>query len=476
MKTVFISLDHGLGLAYFLQTDLTHRLLERKDLRIVFLVQDAFLPMVKKDFSDLNVIFEPMREAQAVQYSKQHLAGVQELFDYLRGSVLSPRVLLTYVDTHRQRKEYEAEGRRKSILKALRPVIKILRWSQLARRIFRRATYLLFTPHIYDDLFDHYQPDLIISNTAGWRLDQYLLREANRRGIRCATVIVGWDNPSSNGLPGAYVEDVNVWSEIHRKEMIDGVDWSPEHIHVGGMPLYDGYINHQWDIPRDEYFKMHQLDPNKSLIAYAATALSISPNLHIVKALAELVSSPALEKPAQLLVRLHPNHFKPMPHYRQECEAIIQLAKQYPDVHVVEPREVAGGLERYSGEDFPEKASMLTYCDVLVTIYSTMVVEAALHDKPFISACIDSPEGWADKYWIPLSKVPSWPTASRVNKMKAGATVFTAGELADALNRYLKDPSLDACERHEFIKSELTYFNGEATRVTADYLLSLIGD
>ncbi len=34
-----------------------------------------------------------------------------------------------------------------------------------------------------------------------------------------------------------------------------------------------------------------------------------------------------------------------------------------------------GDLERYAGEDYPEKASMMAHCDVLVTLYSTMVVE-----------------------------------------------------------------------------------------------------
>jgi hypothetical protein len=476
LKTIFIVLDHGLALAYFLQTGLTRMLLERKDIRLVFLVQDSVLALIKKEYEHLDVTFESMRENQVHQYIASHMAGTQELIDHVRWSTLSPRIPLTYVDTSRRRKEYEAKGRRKQVLLALRPVITVLRKSRAARQVLRRSMNLFFTPHIYDDLFERYQPDLVISNTAGWRLDTYLLREANRRGIRTATVIVGWDNPSSQGLPGAFIEYANVWSEVHRWELVDGVDWPEDKINIGGMPLYDGYINHQWVIPREEYFKMYGLDPGKRLIAYAATALSISPNYHIVKALVDLVSSSALEEPAQLLIRLHPNHFKPLPHYREECEKIIELASHYPSVHVVEPKEVAGGLERYSGEDFPEKASMLTHCDVLVTIYSTMVVEAALHDKPFISVCIDSPEGWKDKFWIPLSQVPSWPTAARVNKMKAGATVFTIPELAQALNRYLKDPTLDSCQRREFIQSELTYLNGEATRKTADFLLSLVSE
>jgi hypothetical protein len=473
MKTIFIVMDHGLALAYFLQTELTNKLLE-KDVRIVFLVQDAVLPMIKNNIAHPNVVVESMRDKQAARYMGRYHAGAQELFDYVRRTSASRRIPLTYVDTHRQRKEYEAMGRRKQVLLALRPVVMAMRRSRVVRETFRRTLQVLFTPHIYDDLFDQYKPDLIISNTAGWRLDQYLLREANRRGIKTATVIIGWDNPSSQGMPGAFVDYAVVWSEVHKWEMTAGVDWPARKVFVGGMPLYDGYVSGKWVMPREEYFRMHGLDPEKKLVAFAATALSISPNLHIVQALIDVISSQSLDVPAQLLIRLHPNHFKPFPHYREECAQIIELANHYPDVHVVEPKEVPGGLERYSGEDFPEKASMLAHCDVLATVYSTMVVEAALHGKPFISVCIDTPKGWDGKFWIPLHEVPGWPTAARVNKAHAGRTVFTVEELRQALNVYLTDPQCEAEERRKFVKDELTYLNGEATQRTADYLLSLL--
>lgn len=473
MKTIFIVLDHGLGLAYFLETELTRKLLDA-GVRIVFLVQDAVLPQVKDSLQHPNVIFESMRDTQVLDYQKANHPGIQELFDYVRRASADTSIPLTYVDTHRQRKEYEARGRRRTVLKLLRPLIWLLRRSKLARRLFRKTLAALFTPHLYDDLFDRYRPSLVISDTAGWRLDQYLLREAVRRGIPTSTVIIGWDNPSSQGLPGADVDTVNVWSEVHRWEMTAGVDWPPDKVHVGGMPLYDGYISRKWVVPREEYFRQHNLDPNKKLVAFAATALSISPNLHIIEVLAEMIANQELAEPAQLLIRLHPNHFKPMPHYRAECAEILKLAQRCPDVHVVEPKEVPGGLERYSGEDFPEKASMLAHCDVLVTIYSTMVVEATLHDKPIISVCINSPEGWKDKFWIPLEQVPGWPTAARVNKAQAGKTVMTAEELKQALNEYLLHPEREAAERRKFVQDELTYLNGESTQKTADFLLSLL--
>jgi CDP-glycerol glycerophosphotransferase (TagB/SpsB family) len=286
--------------------------------------------------------------------------------------------------------------------------------------------------------------------------------------------VIGWDNPVSHGIPGARVDYVNVWSKIHVHELSAGLDWPEDRLHIGGMPLYDGYIKDSWLMPRDEYFKEHGLDPDKKLIAYVATALSISPNFHNVEVLINIIKEKRLSEPAQLLIRLHPNHFKPQKHYQEEREKILYAVKDCPDVHVVAPKAVGGGVPRYSGEDFPEKASMLAYCDALVTIYSTMVLEAAIKDRPLISCCIDAETGWPDNFWIPLHEIPTLPTATRVENVKAAVNVFTQEELIKALDAYLKHPELDRENRSNFVKQELTYINGEATRKTADYLLSLL--
>jgi hypothetical protein len=306
-------------------------------------------------------------------------------------------------------------------------------------------------------------------------LDRYLLREVNRRGIKTATAIVGWDNPSSNGLVGASVDYVNVWSKIHAWEMNVGLDWPMEKIHVGGMPLYDNYLSGKWVISRQDYYKAHNLDPKKKLVVFVATAMNITPNLHLVELLAEIVSTGKLSQPAQLLVRLHPNHFRPILHYEEEREAIYEVARRYPDVHVVAPQALAGDLPRYSGEDFEEKGSMLAHADVVVTIYSTMVVEATIHGKPVISACINTPTGWKDHYWIPLSEVPTWPTAARVDELGASRVAFTPEQMTAALNLYLDDPQVDAENRRRFVEQELTFLKaGEATRETAAFFLSLV--
>ena len=108
---------------------------------------------------------------------------------------------------------------------------------------------------------------------------------------------------------------------------------------------------------------------------------------HMFEALAKLVSSGKLAEPAQLLIRLHPSHFQDKPKiFVDERERIFELEKKYPHVHVVKPIALGGSLGYYGGEDMDEKSSMMAHSDVLVTVYSTMVVETAVHDTPIVAA------------------------------------------------------------------------------------------
>jgi hypothetical protein len=146
------------------------------------------------------------------------------------------------------------EGRRRRLLMPLaRIFLAVLRRSRRARQWVVEAQNR-FTPTIYRDLYDQYKPDLVVASTYGWRLDRYVLREAVRRGIETAAVIVGWDNPSSYGLGSTQVKWVSCWSEVQKQELELGSGWPAEHIHIGGIPSYDGYYRGEWLLEREAYF------------------------------------------------------------------------------------------------------------------------------------------------------------------------------------------------------------------------------
>lgn len=288
------------------------------------------------------------------------------------------------------------------------------------------------------------------------------------------TVIVGWDNPSSYAIPGADVQWATCWSEVQKQELMLGSDWRPETVNIGGMPSYDGYLRKTWQMDRAKYFRLHSLDPNRKLISYASSFVHFAPNYPNIEALARLVSSDALREPAQLLIRLHPSHFQDRPRiFAEERDRIQGLERQFQHVHVVRPVPLGGSLGYYGGEDMDEKSSMMAHSDVVVTVYSTMLVETAVHDTPMVAAVIDRPGGWnvPRKYSLSLKDIGNWPTHKRFREARAGRVARDVDELRETINLYLANPDLDRSERQSFAAQEITFLDGSAGQRTAEYIL-----
>jgi hypothetical protein len=473
-KRIFISADHGLAIVYFLQSDVLAALL-KSGVEVVLLTDDSLKEQIERRFGQPGLVVEGLRFKQARQYFESRSHSVQHWLHFLRWMGGSNRVNTTAMDGHMRQMGVEASKRGKQIMPFIRLATAVLRRSKLARRALAQAQ-ARFTPSIYGDLFEKYQPQLVIASTPGWRLDRYLLREAARRSVPTAAVIVGWDNPSSYRLPGAKVDAITCWSEIQKRELVEGSDWLPGQVNIGGIPSYDGYFRGEWQMTRKAYFALHGLDPHRKLLSYACSFVTFSPNYQNIEALARLVHSNNLAEPCQLLIRLHPNHFMPGSLYEQEAQKVRELVRQMDHVHLVEPVPLGGELGHYSGEDMPEKASMMAHSDIFVTVYSTMVVETAIHERPIVALCIDAPGGWntPGKFSLSLSEIGEWPTHQRFRWAGAGRVAFDEQQLCEALNHYLSNPSADQEQRRKFIRDECTFTDGSAGKRTGEWIVSLL--
>lgn len=471
-KRIFISADHGLAIIYFLQSEVVTTLLEAGH-EIVLLTEDALKDKVSERFGRPGLIVEGLRLDQARVYEQSEKPSLQWWLHFLRRAGASSRINLEAVNGFISQVEDEAHPKRRMLFPLMRIFIALMRRSAWLRATIVKAQNR-FTPRIYTDLFEKYEPDLVVAATPGWRLDRYLLREAAAREVKTATVIVGWDNSSSYSLPGAPVDWAVCWSEIQKNEMVKGADWDPQRVFIGGIPSYDGYIRGEWLMPKDDYYQLHGLDPHRSLISYASSFVSFSPNLQNIEALVALVGAQQLARPTQLLIRLHPTHFMDVPRYHEERRKIQEIAASTPFVHMVDPVSLGGEMGHYSGEDMPEKSSMMAFSDVMVTVYSTMVVEASLHGTPVVSLCLDAPQGWPGKFTLPLSKIGGWPTHQRFRDSGAGREAGDLPSLKAALDHYLSDPQADQDERTAFLTRECTYLDGSAGKKTAQRLLFLL--
>jgi hypothetical protein len=473
-KRIFIIADHGLALIYFLQSDVVPTLL-KAGVEVVLLTDDEALPDIESRFRQPGLIFEGIRVKECQAYYRTVSPLLQRWLDLLRWTGGSKRINTVALDGNFHLVTAGYTGGSRFFVPLLRLVVWMMRRCRPLRRMVVRAQSR-FTPAIYTDLFEKYRPDLVVSRTPGWRMDRYLLREAARHGVRTAAVTVGWDNPSSYAMNGAPVGDIICWSEIQKEELVLGSDWEPEHVHVGGIPAYDGYFRKQWLIGREEYFRLHGLDPRRKLLAYACSFETLHPNFPNMRVLAELVNREQLSEPCQLLLRFHPNHFIAGSRFEQERQRTIEYVRDMPHVHVVDPVSLGAGLAHYSGEDMPEKASMMAWADVFLTVYSTMVVETAIHDRPIVSVTIDTPGGWnmKDVYSLPLTAIGDWPTHQRFRQAGAGRVADTPERVRQAIDHYLQDPRADSDKRHKFIRDECTFTDGSAGKRTGEFVLSLL--
>jgi hypothetical protein len=477
-KRIFISADHGMAIIYFLQSDVVPTLLAA-GVEVILLTDDEIQSQISSRFGRPGLIVEGLHLKQANDYAKKIQPRLQWLLAYLRRVGGSRRINTEAMDSHIWEVWVENSHRfRLGIWIPSALMILLLRNFSWARKLLVWMQNR-FTPDpgLYTDLFDKYHPGMVIASTPGWRMDRYLLRESARRGIPNMTVIVGWDNSSSYNVSGANVGWATCWSQLQKDELIYGSDWDPEHVNIGGIPSYDGYFRQQWLMPRDEYFKLHRLDPNRRLISYASSFVHFAPNFPNIEALAKLVSSDSLSEPSQLLIRLHPSHFQEKPKiFAEERQRVFELEKKYPHVHVVQPVALGGSLGYYGGEDMDEKSSMMAYSDVVVTVYSTMLVETAVHDTPMIAATIDVPGGWnkKGKFSLSLKEIGDWPTHQRFRMAKAGRVAEDESQLRDALNLYLTDPTVDAEHRLKFVEDEITFTDASSGKRTAEFILKLL--
>jgi hypothetical protein len=437
---------------------------------VVVLTEDASRDLIAQKFGCPGLVVEGLRLDQVQAYTRKVDPTRQWWLDFLRRAGAAGRGNLAVVKSYIQQVKSEAHARRRRLFPLMEALASLLRHSSMARNALVRYQ-MRYTSAIYTDLFEKYRPDLVIAASPGFRQDRYLLREASARGIPTAAAIISWDSSSSYGLPGAPVDWITCWSEVQKQELMLGADWPAGRVNIAGMPPYDGYVRKEWLMPRDQYFGLHGLDPNRKLLSYASSFVSWSPNLQNVEALINLVTQDRLSQPAQLLIRLHPIHMSG--HYVIEADRIRQMALEHPHVHVVEPVPL-GALGHYSGEDMAEKTSMMAHSDIFLTVYSTMCVEASFQERPIISVCIDSTTGWPGKYWVPMSQIGVWPTHSRFRTSGAGRVVYSEAELQAAANRYLQDECADLDAQRRFLAQECTITDGSSGRRTGEFFLKLL--
>lgn len=282
---------------------------------------------------------------------------------------------------------------------------------------------------------------------------------ARSLGIPTATFIFSWDNLTSKGRIAAPFDHYFVWSDQMRRELRRYYpDVEDDRIHVVGAPQFEPYSDASLLWSRVEFCQKIGADPKRPLICYSGGDTGTCPEdpLH-VGVLMDLVRRGRVPGNPQVLLRPAPV---------DDGSRYDDVRRQYPEIVYLPPAWVhARPGDWASVIPLPEDVRLLSnltyHADVNVNMASTMTLDFALRDRPVVNIAFDV--GNPPPFGIPL-----WEFFYRfehyrpVVEMGAVRCARSPEELADHLNAYLDDPSLDSDARRRLVEFEVGVPVGQA--------------
>lgn len=202
-----------------------------------------------------------------------------------------------------------------------------------------------------------------------------------------------------------------------------------------GLPRLDYYFeNHDLNKIKLEFCKKYGVDANKKIILYAPTFRDEKKYNNIFNFLDLKKFNEVLGEEYVLALRLHP-----------------KIKKFYPEDIVSDEKYV-------DCSDYPSEQELMMISDILITDYSSIMIEFAILDKPILFFVYDLDNYLATErgfYYDFKKTVP-------------GKLVYNSDELTDSI----KDGDFDKNKMSSFVKTQFDAIDGQSSKRVVDFILN----
>ncbi len=481
---IFLYVSQGFAVRYLLRTDILKTLRE-SPAQIVILSPNGHELVFRQTFESENVKVEKCDDKAYESYLNR--SWLQGILIHLRAFVLNGRYNTRSLDDFRAIYEKQLGWTRENgFLQWLKGIAwetasSILKYSKTLRYALIDFENYFYRPIFHKELFKRYSPDIVVTTAlCGFRFNEFIAREAKHFGVPVCSVILSWDNTSGLGIPGYRPDYVIAWTENMKRELVELNDIEEKKIFVGGVAHFDKYYSSDYVLSKNELFQRLGLDLGRKTIFYATKSPKRFPwGPELVAELAEAIEKEEVKNSPQVLVRIHPLHFRTSGGrliFKEIIEAYKRIARQYPCVILNIPTTVSKEMDAdLADSETLLVASILKHSDIMINMFSTMVIEAAIFQLPSINMAIREKckaDFGRSRQDIMIDYVQTHN--QRVIKTGGVKTVFTMSELYSALNQYLVNPDTDREGRERIIQNEAGPFKGEAGKTIGRYILGLV--
>ena len=300
------------------------------------------------------------------------------------------------------------------------------------------------------------------TGTFGFRNECFFAREARRIGIPIYSAVTNYDNIVNRGFPGIVPEKLAVWSKKMAAQAIKLQKIPARKIEITGPVQYDRYFSKP-KTSRDVFLLNKNLDQEKKTILFAG-GVNITRYFEIYNL---LVVNPEFDN-CNMIFRVYP-HKKLLG--TPGWKVLKRLLDEQENVYISDPFTESSDSMGISDlrRDILEKDTemdelhyLFYYSDVMINIFSTISLEAAICDLPVIHMGYDIYD-YGTQYRI-MTEFQQRQTHNKDKLRLAAARVAKSeDELMSFLRMYLDDKSIDKDNRYEYALSECEWFDGKAS-------------
>ena len=439
MRTIFITCFTGLIGRNILSTGAFRMLAERPDIRLVVLAPESRAKILRQEYAAPNIIVETV--------ATPALGGRDKLIWVLATNLLPS-------GTRRVQRRAKLARDRNYLDFIASEVVGFLGRFRFVRRCFRWFADASGSYGEYDPLFERYRPDLLFATDVYAPYDVKLMRLARARGVKTVGMVRSWDNVTSKTLLMAIPDQLVVNTERIGQEVEHYGDVPPHIITAVGIPHYDRYRDERLRTPRREFFAKVRLRDSRKLILFTP------PSDRYLKSdpVPPVVLAALRDVPANVLVRMPIVGRADLGDYVPPPNALFDAPSNSPDFQEVH-------LSRAADQHL---ADSIFHSDLVITWASTMIIDAALFDKPVILVGFDvTPRSYGES----ILQYYDYDHQRAILATGGARLVRSSAELKEWVMRYLADPSLDAAGRERLRREFCGPLDGKSGERLGKYLL-----
>jgi len=285
-----------------------------------------------------------------------------------------------------------------------------------------------------------------------------------------------WDVPTTRGFTRVKADQILVFNEINKAEIVAIGDYPKSRVYPVGFPQFDPYLHKELYVSREEFSRTLGADPSKTLILFAVPGDFKNPYSHeIMRGLDAAAENGRFVNPVQFIARFHPKY----PSKGELLKDLKHFILDRPGTYF--SKDLEGALDNPSGttfqwtftdKDIAHLANSIYHSAMVINTESTMTLDAAAINRPVILIGFDGDRKL--DYWHSVRR--NYDREHLIEVLKTGGTrlVGSLDELVAAINVYLADPKADSKGRERLRDRLLYQVDGKASDRIAEHILKMI--